>query len=266
MPEPLSLPEVVLVTGTGTGVGKTVTTAALAATLSRRGVTVGVVKPTQTGVAAREPGDIEEIRRLLGDNAAVGTHELVRLRDPLAPDAAARLEGVELPRVAALAASVEELSRDVDVLLVEGAGGLLVRLDDAGGTLADLGVSLRQAGMTVGYLVVAAAELGTLNHTALTAEALASRGLPLLGVVIGSWPQHPGLAEEQNLVDLPAVAHAPLVGRLPAGAAALSPSDFRDAAPGWWHPDLLPQVDRSRPPEPPKSWIQGNKSEAGAGG
>ncbi|WP_230209218.1 dethiobiotin synthase [Nostocoides sp. HKS02] len=251
-------------TGTGTGVGKTVTTAALAAALHGRGLTVGVVKPTQTGVAEGEPGDVEEIRRLIGDDAAVRTHELVRLRDPLAPDTAARLEGVDLPRVEAVAESVKDLARDVDVLLVEGAGGLLVRLDGAGGTLADLGTCLHEAGVTVGYLVVAAAELGTLNHTALTAEALASRGLPLLGVVIGSWPQQPGLAEEQNLVDLPAVAQAPLVGRLPAGAAALSPSDFRDAAPSWWHPDLLPAVDRSGPPVAPKPWIQGNKS-AGAG-
>jgi dethiobiotin synthetase len=237
---PLSLPSVVLVTGTGTGVGKTVTTAALAATLRRQGVAAGVVKPTQTGVGDGEPGDIDEVRRLLGDDAAVGTHELLRLREPLAPDTAARLEGVDLPGVEALAETVEELARGVDVLLVEGAGGLLVRLDGAGGTLADLGMSLRSAGVTIGYLVVVAAGLGTLNHTALTAEALATRGLPLLGVVIGSWPEHPGLAEEQNLADLPVAAQAPLVGRLPAGASSLSPAAFRDAAPGWWHPDFLP--------------------------
>jgi dethiobiotin synthetase len=234
MAEPLSLPRVLVVTGTGTGVGKTVATAALAAVLREHGLTVAVVKPTQTGVVADEPGDVHEIRRLLGDDDGVSTHELVRLRAPLAPDTAARLEGVELPPVATLARAIEALATAVDVVLVEGAGGVLVRLDSAGGTLADLGTTLRQHGVEVGYVVVANAGLGTLNHTALTSEALASRELPLLGIVIGSWPQTPGLAEEQNVADLPLVAQAPLLGRLPAGAAALSSAAFREAATGWF--------------------------------
>ena len=63
---------------------------------------------------------------------------------------------------------------------------------------------------------------GTLNTAALTAEALAARSLPLLGVVIGSWPAEPGLAEESNLVDLPRVTGAPLWGRIPQGAGRMT--------------------------------------------
>ena len=82
--------------------------------------------------------------------------------------------------------------------------------------------------------IVASAGLGTLSIAALTAEALAARSLPLLGVVIGSWPDEPGIAEESNLVDLPAVTGAPLWGRIPAGAGRLSRADFLAGVPTWF--------------------------------
>jgi dethiobiotin synthetase len=233
LPDPLSLPRVVIVTGTGTEVGKTVATAALAVLLRARGSRVVVVKPTQTGGYAGEPGDVDWVRSRVGTNGGVEFAELVRLRDPLAPDAAARREGVALPSVAQHARTIGDLAQSADVVLVEGAGGLLVRLDGQGRTLADLGAALRYQGVSTGFVVVATASLGTLNVTALTAEALRTRGLPLLGVLIGSWPAQPGLAESSNLEDLPNVAEAPLLGRLPEGAGRLSPEDFRAGVPSW---------------------------------
>jgi dethiobiotin synthetase len=114
---------------------------------------------------------------------------------------------------------------DADLVLVEGAGGLLVRYDPAGGTIADL------AGMLdAPVLVVTTAGLGTLNHTALTLEALSTRRLAAAGVVIGAWPANPGLAERANLIDLAVIAGQPLAGALPAGAARLSRGDFLAAA------------------------------------
>ena len=92
-----------------------------------------------------------------------------------------------------------------------------MRLDERGGTLADLGTGLRYKGIGCGVVLVASAGLGTLNTAALTAEALAARSLPLLGVVIGSWPDEPGLAEESNLVDLPAGDRGAAVGPHPPG-------------------------------------------------
>jgi len=79
-------------------------------------------------------------------------------------------------------------------------------------------------------LVVTTAGLGTLNHTALTLEALRSRRLTPAGVVIGSWPAEPGLAERANRTDLPVIAGGPLAGALPAGAAGLSRAGFLAAA------------------------------------
>jgi dethiobiotin synthetase len=230
--DPRSLTSVVLVTGTGTDVGKTVVTAALAAVVRARGSDVAVVKPAQTGLAPGEPGDVDEVRRLVGDE--VVTHELVRLRDPLSPEAAARREGVRIPPVAQHAKRIGEIAAESEVVFVEGAGGLLVRLDERGGTLADLGTGLRYKGVGCGVVLVASAGLGTLNTAALTAEALAARSLPLLGVVIGSWPADPGLAEESNLVDLPRVTGAPLWGRIPQGSGALSRAAFLAGVPAWF--------------------------------
>ncbi|MGL5928521.1 MAG: dethiobiotin synthase [Dermatophilaceae bacterium] len=231
MADPRALPSVVLVTGTGTGVGKTVVTAALAVLVRSRGSDVTVLKPAQTGVGVGDPGDVDVIRHLAGD---VPTHEMVRLRDPLSPEAAARREGVELPPVATHARRVRELTAEAQVVLVEGAGGLLVRLDSRGGTLADLGVALRYQGVSCGVVLVASARLGVLSTAALTAEALAARSVPLLGVVVGAYPAEPGLAETENLHDLPRVTGAPLWGVVPDGAGRMTPAAFAAAVPTWF--------------------------------
>ena len=103
----------------------------------------------------------------------------------------------------------------------EGAGGLLVELAAGGVTLRDLAVVLEAP-----VLVVCTAGLGTLNHTALTLEALASRGLAVAGLVIGSWPRRPGPAARTNREVLSGLA--PLRAVLPAAAAALSPGEFAE--------------------------------------
>ena len=210
---------VLFVTGTGTGVGKTVVTAALAALAAERG-SVTVVKPGQTGVADGEPGDLADVQRLAGPVEVV---ELVRYPDPLSPAAAARQSG-RAPLDPALLYDVV-LRTSSDTVLVEGAGGLLVRYDEDGTTLADLARGLRAQ-----VLVVVDPALGTLNHTALTLEALAHRGIELLGLVLGSWPEEPGLAERCNLRDLEMLAARPLLGALPSGAGALSREGFLPVA------------------------------------
>lgn len=215
------------VTGTGTGVGKTVVTAAVAALALERG-TCTVLKPAQTGVTTAEPGDLDDVLRLAGD---VQVRELVRYPDPLSPAAAARQSGTA-PLDPALFYDVALRLAD-DLVLVEGAGGLLVRFDEEGTTLADLARGLRAP-----VLVVVDPGLGTLNHTALTLEALAHRGLELAGIVLGSWPAEPGLAERANLRDLETLAARPLLGALPAGAGALDSATFLATARGALGPQL----------------------------
>lgn len=201
-----------VVTGTGTEVGKTVATAALAAVAVAAGERVAVLKPAQTGVGPDEPGDAAVVARLVPQ---AHTAELARYPEPLAPGTAARRAGLAPVTPAAAADAARELARTHD----------LVHLDDDGGTVADVARLLDAP-----VVVVAAAGLGTLNHTALTVEALRARDLVCAGVVVGSWPDAPDLAARCNLDDLPATSRVPLLGTLPAGLGGAAPEGFRDVA------------------------------------
>ena len=212
---------ITVVTGTSTGVGKTVATAALAVTAPG---SVVVVKPVQTG-AADGDSDAREVTRLSG----VESVEWTTLDEPLAPDTAARRQGVKIPAVASYASRIDALTQDT--VLVEGAGGLLVRLDAAGGTVLDL-AALLDARTEVEVVVVVGAGLGTLNHTELTVDALRARGLTVRGLVIGAWPAEPGLAERCNLEDLERIA--PLLAVIPEGAGSLDREGFVAQAAGWF--------------------------------
>jgi len=222
---------VLIVTGTDTGVGKTVTTAALHTFLNASGTRVATVKPVQTGTSGDEPSDAATVARLSG---SADVAELCTLEDPLAPDSAARLRGIDIPTVAELATRISHEFAAYDVVLVEGAGGVLVRLDTAGGTLLDLADGLISAGHRVLFVIVTSIYLGTLNHTELTIRAVQQRGLDIAGLVIGSIPEQLDLAAERNLIDLGRVTQLPILAQIPAGAGGSTPEDFETACPGWF--------------------------------
>ena len=165
-----------LITGTDTGVGKTFVACALATALRARGRRVAVMKPIETGVE-REPEDALRLRAAAGDPAPLDDICPYRLRAPLAPAVAASLEGVaiDLERIAGL---VTRRAADADVLLVEGAGGLLVPI---AGRTTYLELATR-CGLPL--LIVAANRLGTINHCALTARAALAAGLAVRGFVL----------------------------------------------------------------------------------
>lgn len=213
---------ILVISGTSTGVGKTIVTAAITALAMAQGQQVAVVKPVQTGVGPDEPGDLAEITALTG---CTDTHEFYRFPDPLAPEAAARHAGLPYPDRDKIVTQVQELATNHDLVIVEGAGGLLVRFDDAGTTLADIASDL-----SAPVLVVADPALGTLNHTALTLEALSRRDVECAGVVLGSWPQDPDVACLNNLIDLPRIIGEPLRGAITAGAGSLDVGRFRHEA------------------------------------
>ncbi|MFC7387493.1 dethiobiotin synthase [Sphaerisporangium rhizosphaerae] len=229
---------ILVVTGTDTGVGKTVVSAAVTALALARQASVAVVKPAQTGVAAGEAGDLDEVIRLSG---VTTTFEFGRFPHPLSPAAAARASGLPPVSLPAVAERVADLASTHRLVVVEGAGGLLVRFDEDGATIADLARLVHAP-----VLLVARAGLGTLNHTALTLEALAGRGIDLAGVVIGSWPRDPGLAERSNVTDLETLAARPLAGALPEGAGALGRAAFAGVAHDGLGPLLGGGFDPSR--------------------
>ena len=140
-----------MVTGTGTGVGKTVATAALALRAATTGSVV-VVKPVQTGVDSTGTPTPRRCTALTG----CAVQEYTALDEPLAPDTAARRQGVTIPPVAEYADRIRVLTEFHDTVLVEGAGGLLVRLDSDGGTLLDLAAGLTGS-VPVEVVVVAGA-------------------------------------------------------------------------------------------------------------
>jgi len=219
---------VTFVTGTDTEVGKTVATAALVVALRAAGEQPYVIKPAQTGMAEEDYGDLDAVRHLAGP---VPGHEGVRLQAPLAPDTAARLEGVTLPDLAAQRDAIVDAEAEHHVL-VEGAGGVLVPLGHHWNVI-DLAETVAHAGVPVRFVVVARAGLGTLNHSALTVQAIAHRGLEVGGVIIGSWPTTPDLAAEQNLLDLPLLTGVPVLGRIPQRSGLMSAEEFTAAAAGW---------------------------------
>ena len=151
------------VTGTDTGVGETV----LSAALVLRYPEARYWKPIQTGLDDETADDTAEVRRLSGGQVII---EGVRLPDPVSPHLAARLAGItiELPSRAS----------DANVHIVEGAGGVLVPLNDSQ-SMVDLMVRL---GLPV--IIAARSTLGTINHTLLTIEALRARALRVAGVVM----------------------------------------------------------------------------------
>lgn len=222
------LPRITIVTGTDTDVGKTYTTAALAVAAWSSGVQrIAVYKPQQTGVRGDDPGDVDDVARLAHTvgvpSAALTVAEGQRLTEPMAPPPAAAIDGVDLLSITAHVERVMELQESHDLVLVEGSGGVLVELDGQQHTIADLARELQgRAGEDAGTVVVTRPDLGTLNHTLLTLEALHHRGVRVSGVVLGSWPAHPDPVQESNrdyLADLPDVSghHIPLLGAVPAG-------------------------------------------------
>ena len=120
-----------------------------------------------------------------------------------------------------------------------GAAAALVDHRDRVVVTATLSKSLgAQGGAVLGpaavrdeFVIVSRAGLGTLNHTALTCEALRARGLPIGGIVLGSWPTDPAPVAVDNRRRLG--DSAPVLGAVPAGAGQLRPAAFRAAAGSW---------------------------------
>jgi dethiobiotin synthetase len=156
------------------------------------------------------------VTRLTGLRQVVG---LARYPQPLAPLAAAEQAGRALPTRHTILKLIRAVDHPGQLTLVEGAGGLLVELADGGVTLRDLAADLGAA-----VLVVTTAELGTLNHTALTLESLAARNLAFAGLVIGSWPSPPGVVEASNRSAL--VRLGPMRATLHPRAGELSTAEF----------------------------------------
>lgn len=209
---PLSIPGL-LVTGTDTGVGKTVIAGAIADWFRRHRLAVGVCKPAGSGCVNRREGLVSEDAEFLA-HCADTHHPLdvvcpVRYAEPLAPAVAAERIGEPLDW-SAVGRSLAAISRDSDVMVVEGVGGLMVPMDPQH-TFLDVARWLK-----IPAVIVARPALGTINHTLLTAAALREAGVKVAGVVINRYrAETPTVAEETNLRAIERWGKVPVLAIVP---------------------------------------------------
>ena len=166
------------VTGTDTGVGKTVVGCAIAASFAQHGGRVGVMKPVETGVAPTDPerdGARLAKAALARDDINIVTPYM--FPHPVAPLVAARRAKSEID-LGRLDGAFRAISKDRDVVIVEGAGGLLVPITP---TLAFDALFAR---WNLGVVIVAANRLGVLNHAQLTVRTALAGGLKVRAVVL----------------------------------------------------------------------------------
>lgn len=204
--------ENIFVTGTDTGVGKTTVSCGLAAYLSlRKGYDVGAMKPF-------ESGNETSVEEMTGDawalKAASGCPDDIRdvnpynFKAPLAPEAAAMLENTPID-IARVVSVYEKLSERHDVVIVEGAGGILVPVCD-GYFYSDL-----MAAFKAPVILVSRLALGTINHTLLSCRYLKTIGVTVAGVILNDMLGENDIASQTNPGMLEKYLSVPLLGTFP---------------------------------------------------
>lgn len=202
----------VFVTGTDTGVGKSRAAAALLHALARRGLRVVGMKPVAAGTEPDAQGlpqndDVLALRAASNMRVAPELDNPVCLRDAVSPHIAARNAGTRID-IGLIAARFEALQAAADAVVVEGAGGFLVPLNDT-----QTGADLAQA-LGLPVILVVGLRLGCLNHALLTRDSIAACGLPLAGWICNRLD--PAMSEQQaNLDYLRARLPAPLLADWP---------------------------------------------------
>jgi len=195
------------VTGTDTEVGKTVVTAGLLRAFARAGRGAVGMKPVAAGMEDGRYADVE--RHRAAGNRAAPDHlaNPYAFEPPIAPHIAAALAGVEI-RIETIVAAHRELAGHADVVIVEGAGGFMIPLNDRE-TSADL-----VSALGIPVILVVGMRLGCLNHALLTQEAVRARGLAFAGWVANVIA--PGMPHlDRNVETLVERLQAPLLGVIP---------------------------------------------------
>jgi dethiobiotin synthetase len=186
----MSRPFRIFVTGTDTGVGKTQASCALLSLLADAGLSPAPFKPYESGCAdLRAPADALALRAAARSDDPLDRVTPHRFRLPVAPGVAALRRG-RVPSFARTLAAFR--SFEGRPLVAEGAGGLFVPIDPA----RDV-IDLIEA-LDLPVLLVARLGLGTLNHTALSLEALRARRREVLAVLLSEGSNGPDPSKRDN--------------------------------------------------------------------
>jgi len=195
-----ALPHHFFVTGTDTGVGKTTVTVRLMQQLVAQGLTVIGMKPVASGCEWLDGRwQNEDVRQLTAASNVQAPPELVNpycFEPAISPHIAAAQAGVTIDLNIILEA-YQQLTTMADVVIVEGAGGLLVPLNGKQ-TMADLIQAL-----DIPALMVVGMRLGCINHALLTAQVMKQRGLDFCGWVANSIDPQMSMPQEnlQTLIE-----------------------------------------------------------------
>jgi dethiobiotin synthetase len=199
------------VTGTDTGVGKTVITAALAASLRRRGIDVGVMKPIASGVPQKTGFKSHDVA-LLHEAAKVNDKEEmlnpVFLPLPTSPYDAAKILNLEI-EMKKISENFQHLLRAHQMLLVEGIGGIMTPIT-RNFFVADM---IKNMGLET--IIVTRATLGTLNHTVMTFRMCKEYGIAVKGLIINYFDEKGSLAERNAPSTLHDITGLPILGIIP---------------------------------------------------
>lgn len=186
----MTFPRCFFITGTDTNVGKTVTAA-----MFTLGLNAAYWKPVQSGLESMT--DTDYVRQVTQLDSSHFIPERYRLTQPLSPHAAAAIDGVEISLN-----DFELPSTDKANLIIEGAGGLMVPLNDH-----HFIIDLIQR-LNVPVCLVARSTLGTINHTLLSIAQLRRHQIPILGVVIN------GEINPGNRAAIAQFGQVPILGEL----------------------------------------------------
>jgi len=205
------MPRGLFITGTDTEVGKTLVACALIHACRRAGMRVVPMKPVAAGCYQTPEGwkneDVEALRAAAGIDAPLDEINPYRFVEPIAPHIAASRTKVAID-LAVIRERFDMLSRRADAVIVEGAGGFLVPLNER----EDFGDLARTLALPV--VLTVGMRLGCINHALLTQEAILARGLPLVGWVANRID--PAMsAFDENLETLKRGLKAPLLGVVP---------------------------------------------------
>lgn len=200
------------VTGTDTGVGKSLVAAALMHRLREKYPRVVGMKPVAAGAEPSANGEWsnDDVVALQAAASVDAPERLVNpylLQAPVSPHIASQRENVRI-EIGVIAQAFAQLRTLADAVVVEGAGGFRVPLNDTEDG-ADLADALR-----LPLILVVGIRLGCLNHASLTAEAIASRGLPLAGWIANRVDPHMP-EQEANIAWLARRLKAPCLGDIP---------------------------------------------------
>lgn len=217
------------ITGTDTNIGKTQAACLIARSLRASGLRVGVMKPIETGCPVIgekiTPQDALKLKEASGTEADLDLINPYRFTAPVAPDLAARLFNatIDFNRIRDIFVGLQAAH---DIMLVEGAGGLLAPAAE-GRSMADLAVILGAP-----LLIVSANRLGTINHTLLTVSCARQMGLAIKGIILNNPVDSSNdLSAGHNRSDIERLSGVPVLFEIPfspdhSSAPALGKGDI----------------------------------------